>query len=122
MDRTRVMLARLPRMLREILERAAEDMRIDVVAVLSDDDDLPSALVQRRAHAIVLGMHGDSPDALVSALLAVAGTLCVMTVSDSGRVATVHRANAAPLTLENLSPRDLLGALEASAGAARTFP
>ena len=122
MDRTRVILARLPRMLREILERAAEGMRIDVVVVVSDDEDVVSALVQWRPHAIVLGASGDSAEPPVSALLAADGTLCIMTVSDSGRVATVHRTNAAPLAVDNVSPHDLLRALESSVGAARTSP
>ena len=132
MDRTRIMLARLPRMLREILERAAEGMRIDVVAVVSDVDDVVSALVQWCTHAIVLGASGDSteparsvydaPESSVSALLAADVTLCIMTVSDSGRVATVHRTNTAPLAVDNVSPHDLLRTLESSVGAARTSP
>jgi hypothetical protein len=121
-DRTRVMLAWLPRMLREILERAAETMRMDVVCVLSGDDDLEAALLRCRPHAIVLGMPGVSRDSLAYTLLAADGKLCIMTVSGSGRHATVHRTNAPPMRLDNLSPRDLLGTLDALVGAARTFP
>ena len=116
-ERTRVMLAWLPTLLREILERAAEATRIDVVCVLSGDDDLTAALLQWHPHAIVLGMRGVAPDARACAQLAAEGKLCIMTVSGSGRHATVHRANAGPLTLDNVSPLDLLRALEASVGA-----
>lgn len=74
MERTRLVLAGLPRMLREILGRAAEATRMDVVCVLSVAD-LEHTLLRWRPHAIVLGMPGSYPDAFTCALLAAEGKL-----------------------------------------------
>jgi hypothetical protein len=111
MEHIRVVMAWLPRMLLEILQRAAVAMGMDVT-VLAVNEDFARTVVRSRAHAVVLGQVGGVSEALVRALLDADERLCVMTVSESGKHATVRRLNSAALTLENNSPHDLLATLE----------
>ena len=109
-ERIRIMVASVPGMLGEILQHAiGQSADMANIATLTEDEDPRPAVVRTRPHVVVLGGTRGSQEDVVTALLRVSPSACVVALSGDGRTAVVHRASALPLTLEDASPHELLG-------------
>jgi hypothetical protein len=108
-ERIRIMVASVPRMLGEILQHAiGQSADMASIATLTADEDPRSAAVRTKPHVVVLGRTRGPQNDVVTALLRAVPGGCVVALSGDGRKAVVHRVRARPLTLEDASPEELL--------------
>jgi DNA-binding NarL/FixJ family response regulator len=108
-ERIRIMLASVPRMLAEILQHAiGQSADMASIVTTTGDEDARSAAVRTRPHVVLVGGSPDPQGEVVTALLREVGDGCVVILSGDGRTAVVHRVRALPLTLEDASPEGLL--------------
>jgi hypothetical protein len=108
-ERIRIVVASVPRMLEGILRRAInQSVDMTTVATLTGDEDPRLAVVRTQPHAVVLGETRDPQDVVVTALLRALPSTTVVALSANGRRAVVHQTDEPPVTLEDASPQDLL--------------
>ena len=112
MERIRIVVASVPRMLGEILQHAigqSDDMT--TVATLTGDEDPRPAVVRFQPHVVVLGETRDPQEVVVTALLTTLPSATVVALSANGRRAVVYRSHEPLVTLDDASPQDLLETL-----------
>jgi DNA-binding NarL/FixJ family response regulator len=115
LERTRILLADLPRMIREIIsDTLASQDDMEVVAELPTLASLPAALEDSQADVVVLG--GDDP-MLAVALLQRIPHLTVLAVSEEGRESWLYELRPKRVLISEISPRRLVGAIRESSRA-----
>jgi hypothetical protein len=104
---SRLLLACLPRMLGEILERiAAADDDIVIAATVDRVEDLEATLHAARPDILLLGEQRIAPT------LSRHHGLWVMVLSPSGRSAMLHREDRAPQYFDDLSPQEIVSVIK----------
>jgi len=111
-ERIRIVVASVPRMLGEILQHAiGQSLDMATVATLTGDEDPRPAVVRLQPHVVVLGETRDPQEVVVTALLRTLPSMSVVALSASGHRAVVYRSDESPVTLDDASPQDLLDTL-----------
>lgn len=110
----RVLLLQLPKLLREILERAIQDAQ-DCELICEQHGAL-DWLDERAIHPdiVILGLNAAADATLVSTLFARWPLVPVMTVGLSGRNAVVHELIPCQQVCGEVSPAEILAALLAA--------
>ena len=112
MERIRILVVSVPRMLEGILRRAiSQSVDMTTVATLTRDEDPRLAAVRTQPHVVVLGDTPEPQEVVVTALLRTLPNATVVALSANGRRAVLYRANEPMLTLDDASPQDLLETL-----------
>jgi DNA-binding NarL/FixJ family response regulator len=112
-DRARVVLLELPRLLQEIVERAVGGQPdMEIVADLPTARTLPAALAEARADVVISGAGHDSAE--LSDLLEERSRLKVLAVSNDGRDAVLYELRPVRTPLGELSPRTIVEAIRSA--------
>jgi hypothetical protein len=111
-ERIRIVVASVPRMLGEILQHAiGQSVDMATVATLTGDEDPRPAVVRLHPHVVVLGETRDPQEVVVTALLRALPSASVLALSANGHRAVVYRSNESPILLDDASPQDLIETL-----------
>jgi len=117
-ERARVALVDLPRLLREIVERAVAGQPDMEIAELRAGGDLSDALRAARADVVVSGADHDYDE--LRDLLDRRPRLKVLTVADDGREATLYELRPARTQLGEVSPETIVEAIRSARRATTT--
>jgi DNA-binding NarL/FixJ family response regulator len=118
-ERIRILLGAMPRLLHDILCSAmAGESDLAVVGQLAEGDALLDAVRRTHPEVVVLGLEGDRPP-ILGELLGANPHVKVLTVSADGRLAAVHGMRRHVDHLGDASPGELLRAIRASVSTPR---
>jgi hypothetical protein len=112
MGRIRIMTAAMPRMLSDILQLAiGRHPDLEPVAILTGQEDLRLAVVRLHPDVVLVGGSGRGAESPSPTLARARPTAHIVTLSPSGRHATIQGPGEEPLILEGVSPDQLLRVL-----------
>jgi len=112
LERIRILLIDMPRMLREIVgETVSAQPDMEVVAEHTYHASMLSAAITSRAQAVVVGSDGDEVEGLCERLALQRPDLSVLAVSADGRQTVVHELRPHRVPLGELSPQQLVDAI-----------
>jgi hypothetical protein len=106
---TRIMLADMPRRLRDIM-LAVLDNRPDVTLV-AGEGGLIAALTAAQADAVVVESSDPAALAAIDPALARIANLTVLAIGQDGRSACIHRIRAETQVVTDVSPQGIVAAL-----------
>lgn len=117
MDRARVVVLELPRLVQEIVEHAVGGQPdMEIVADLPTAPTLPAALAEARADVVISGAeHGC---AALSELLGELPRLKLLAVSDDARNAVLYELRPTRTPLGEVSPQTIVDAIRSARRAA----
>jgi len=116
-ERIRILLGVMPRMLRDILCSAMNgESDLAVVCRLAEGETLLDAVQRTQPEVVVLGL-GTERSPAVGELLGAHPYMKVLTVSADGRLAAVHDLRRHVDHLGEASPGELLSAIRAAVSA-----
>jgi chemotaxis response regulator CheB len=114
---TRVLLARLPRMLRDILrEIIAAQPDMVIVAEADDAEDLVAATAPYAPDVLVVGLEASETQEVAHDVLRRAPWLRVLAIEAGGRRAWLHMLRPYQMLLGEVSPSMLLDAIRQPVG------
>lgn len=118
MQRIRVLLGRMPRMLRDVISAAIRETT-DMLVVGSRDGDPvdPAWLAECDADVLIVVPRDSQESATLDSLLFTRPTLTLLTLGDDGRSSTLSELRPYHLMLGNAAPAELLQAIRTSAQA-----
>jgi hypothetical protein len=113
MQRSRIVLANRPRIMRELLGRAIlRSPRLRIVAEVTDLTKLPSAVEQTEADWVIVTLPpGGRIPTMVTSLLAGQQSVCILAVSADGSRATVRAPSGVEHALQHASLAKVLATI-----------
>jgi len=115
-ERIRILLAEVPRMLREIIESAIagqSDMRI--VGAIDTRDRVTAALDRTPADVVIVGLRGSETTATLDSVLYDRPRLKLLAIGAHGRSSFLYELRPYSVPLGDMSPGGLVDAIRASA-------
>ena len=113
MTRTRLLVADMPPMLWGILRAlATKRSAIDIVAELEAEDDLMRAARAFRPDVVLMSASGVDGDGKTPPILYSCPRIRVVVVSPDARTASLHRLLPHRTRIDDLSPQELLDAIQ----------
>ena len=112
MDQIRVLLAEMPRILRDVFKQVVADQSdMDVVGELFDPFGLLLAAGQTRADVVILGLHNSEFPGICSHLLSEYPHIKILGVTEDGRRACLYELRPQKIPVGEVSPEGLLAAI-----------
>ncbi len=112
MDRIRVLVAEMPRMLRDLFKHVvAEQTDMDLVGELLDPLGLLLAAGQTHADVVILGLHNSEFPGICSHLLGEYPHIKILGVTEDGRRAYLYELRPEKIPVGEVSPEGLLAAI-----------
>ena len=121
MERIRIVVIDMPRMLRDIVKyTVSTDDQVELVREYTERTDLAAAVARDRPHFVIVGSEAFGSEQ-VAAALARSPTLSVLALTADGRSLHLHELTPTRLEFGEISPGRLLEVIRmrAAAGDAR---
>ena len=116
----RILLAAMPRMLRDIVERVIRSqpdmLVVGVMGVVGTSDALNSEVQRLKPNVVVLGLEADTAWNACDSLLYENPHTRLLAVTDDGRGATLCELRPHRVRIGNVSPEGLVSAIRHAAG------
>jgi DNA-binding NarL/FixJ family response regulator len=111
-ERIRILLADLPRMLHDIIQSIiAEQADMSVVGTTQDRASMTGALARTHADVAIIGLRGNESEAVLEPLLRANAHLKVLAISGDNRAATLYELRPHSVALGDVSPSSLMDAI-----------
>jgi DNA-binding NarL/FixJ family response regulator len=118
LKRTRILLAGMPPLLRDIVEDAvAKQPDMDVLGHFSEGDDLAQSLKEVAVDVVIVGARQPDDFALADQCLRASPRVRVLVIANSGRNATMYEMRPHRVSLGDVSPEMLVAAIRAERAA-----
>lgn len=109
MELVRIVLAEVPRLLRDILHGSlATERDVELVGEASTLAGLTEIVQRREADVVILGLSESELPASYYALFEVDPLVRILTIADHGRMASLYELRASRMVLAEGSPQELL--------------
>jgi chemotaxis response regulator CheB len=113
--RIRILLAELPRMLRDIVERVVSTQPdMEIVGAAAGADTLSDDVARTTPDVVILAMARDASPHRFDGLLVDRPALSILAITEDGRGAYRYEMRPQVLPLTEVSPSGLLDAIRAS--------
>ena len=117
MERIRIVLIDMPRMLRDIVKYAVStDDQVELVREYTERTDLAAAAARDRPHFVIVGSEAFGSEQ-VAAALATSPTLSVLALTADGRKLHLHELTPTRIEFGEISPGRLLEVIRMRAAA-----
>jgi DNA-binding NarL/FixJ family response regulator len=117
-DRIRVLLGNMPRMLRELVGAAVtEAPDISLVGDVDAGDEIAASLDRTDADVLIVSVPDERARASFEPLLYRNPRLTLLTIGANGRSVALHELRPHTVTLGDVSPTELVAAIRESARA-----
>ena len=116
MERIRVLIGDMPRMMRELVGAAVSDAP-DITLVDSGQggEPLSASLDRTRADVLIVGIQDERLSSSFDALLYDHTRLALLTIAEHGRSTELHELRPHTVALGDVSPTELVDAIRSSA-------
>jgi DNA-binding NarL/FixJ family response regulator len=111
-ERIRVLLAELPRMLSEIIESVIADQQdMSIVGAIDSRDRVTSALVRTPADVVIVGLRDAETTASLNRVLLEQPRLKLLAISGDERSSYLYELRPHTVSLGDISPQGLVDAI-----------
>ena len=115
MDRIRILLAEVPRMLREIIESViAGQHDMSIVGAIDTRDRVATALGQTPADVVIVGLRTGETAATLDPMLFEQPRLKMLAIGSNGRSSSLYELRPYTIPLGDVSPQGLIDAIRTS--------
>ena len=116
MDRIRILLAEVPRLLREIIESVvAGQGDMSIVGVIATREPVIAALEETPADVVIVGLRNEETAADLTPILYERPRVKLLAISRDGGSTTVYELRPFSVPLIDVSPTGLVDAIRAAA-------
>ena len=123
MERTRILLAEMPRMLSDILTNVlARERDMEVLRVLEKTDTLLRAVEESSADVVIVGLSDTELPRVCGDLVTANPHMKVLAVAGDGRRVFLHELRPHTVPLGEMSPAGLIDAIRAAVRSPRSPP
>lgn len=119
MQRIRVLIGDMPRMMRELVGTAVSDAPDITLVDPTEREPLADSLDRTRADVLILSVASEREPASIDALLYDHPRLTLLTIGEHGRATDLHELRPHTTALGQVSPNELVAAIRESARAKR---
>ena len=120
MERIRILLAGIPRLLREIIESVvATQPDMSIVDINETRERVTAALDDTPADVVIVGLRGGETTSTLDPVLYERPQLKLLAISGDGRSSFLYELRPHRVSLGDVSPEGLVDAIRTSVGAER---